>query len=62
MAKLKKFIVVQSESVANQLIANGFKLLSNVCGTYTFVNEEKESFNFANIDSNKIYFTDKLFI
>lgn len=62
MSKLKKFIVVQSESVANQLIANGFNLLSSSCGTYTFVNEQKENFNFSSVDATKIYFTDKLFI
>ena len=44
MAQLKKFIVVQSESVANQLIAHGFRLLSNISGTYTFVNEQKDAF------------------
>ena len=60
MANNKKFIVVQSESVANQLIANGFILLSNICGTYTFMNEEKENFNFSNIDVTKLYFTNKL--
>lgn len=62
MAKSKNFIVVQSESVANQLIAHGFNLLSESCGTYTFVNEQKENFNFSSIDTTKIYFTDKLFI
>lgn len=62
MIKSKKFIIVQSESVANQLIANGFILLSNICGTYTFINEDKESFSFSNVDANKIIFTDKLYI
>ena len=62
MAKRKNFIVVQSESVANQLVAHGFNLLSENCGTYTFVNEQKENFNFSSIDATKIYFTDKLFI
>ena len=60
--KSKKFIVVQSESVANQLIAHGFHLLSNISGTYTFVNEQKENMNFSNIDFSKVHFTDKLFI
>lgn len=60
MANNKKFIVVQSESVANQLIASGFVLLSNICGTYTFMNEEKENFNFSNIDATKLHFTNKL--
>ena len=58
----KKFMVVQSESVANQLVANGFILLSSNCGTYTFINEGKENFNFAAFDMTKIHFTDKLFI
>lgn len=62
MAKFKKFIVVKSESLANQLIANGFHLLSNICGTYTFVNEEKEKFDFSSMDITKFHFTDKLFI
>lgn len=62
MAQNKKFIIVQSESVANQLIAHGFRLLSNINGTYTFINEQKENMNFANIDFSKVHFTDKLFI
>lgn len=62
MGNSKKFIVVQSESLANQLIANGFRLLSNVCGTYTFINDQRENFNFSNLDFTKIHFTDKLFI
>ena len=58
----KKFIVTQDESVSNQLIAHGFHLLSNVSGTYTFVNETPEKFNFADIDTTKIYFTNILHI
>ena len=58
----KKFIVVQSESVANQLIAHGFKLLSNVCGTYTFVNDQSGHFNFDNFDMSKLRFTNQLYI
>ena len=62
MAKSKNFRIVQSESVANQLLAHGFNLLSESCGVYTFVNEQKENFNFSSIDSTKIHFTDKLCI
>ena len=60
MAKSKKFIIVQSESVANQLIANGFILLSNSCGTYTFVNNATENFTFNAFDVKELHFTDKL--
>ena len=62
MSQDKKFIIVQSESVANQLIAHGFYLLSNVCGTYTFLNETKENFNFSNIPHEKVCFTNKISI
>lgn len=62
MMKSKKFIVVQSEAVANQLIAHGFRLLSNINGTYTFVNEQKENMNFTSIDFSKVHFTNNLFI
>lgn len=60
MSQNKKFIIVQSESVANQLIVHGFYLLSNVCGTYTFLNETKENFNFSSIDDKKICFTNRI--
>ena len=45
----KKFIITQDESVSNILLAHGFRLLSNVCGTYTFVNQTAEKFNFSSI-------------
>lgn len=58
----KNFIITQSESTANQLIAHGFRLLSNICGTYTFMNEVPEKFDFNSIDSKKICFTNKISI
>ena len=62
MPQLKKFIITQNESVSNILIAHGFVLLSNICGTYTFINDQKNNFNFSTIDATKFHFTDKLFI
>ena len=62
MNNSKKFIVVQHKDVANQLIASGFILLSNIGGIYTFVNKESESLNFSSIDTAKIHFTNKLYI
>lgn len=62
MINSKKFIIVQSKSVADQLVANGFLLLSNSGGVYTFVNQTKENFNFSTVDTAKIHFTDKLYI
>ena len=58
----KKFIITQDTSVSNQLIAHGFHLLSNVGGTYTFINEAQEKFNFASIDNTKLHFTNILHI
>ena len=56
----KKFIITQDESVSNQLLAHGFYLLSNVSGTYTFINEAPERFSFDSIDTTKLHFTNKL--
>lgn len=58
----KKFIITQDKSVSNQLIAHGFHLLSNISGTYTFVNEIPEKFNFDSVDTTKLFFTNILHI
>ena len=58
----KKFIITQDESVSNILLAHGFRLVSNVCGTYTFMNETQEKFNFASIYNTKLHFTNILHI
>lgn len=58
----KNFIITQSESTANQLIAHGFRLLSNICGTYTFMNEVPEKFDFDSVDITKLYFTNNISI
>ena len=58
----KKFIITQDESVSNILLAHGFHLVSHIGDTYTFVNETSEKFNFSNIDTAKIHFTNILHI
>lgn len=62
MSQFKKFIITQDKSVSDELIAHGFLLLSNNCGTYTFINESKKNFSFSNLDKTKINFTDRLCI
>lgn len=57
----KKFIVTQNESVANKLLVSGFRLLSNISGTYTFINEPSK-FNFEQFDNKSVYFTNNLHI
>lgn len=58
----KKFIITQDESVSNVLLAHGFRLVSHIGNTYTFVNETPEKFNFSSIDTAKIHFTNNLHI
>ena len=55
-----KFIIVQDETTANQLVANGFSLVSNTNGTYTFMNMVPKHFNFENIDVKKLVYTNML--
>lgn len=56
----KKFIITKDESVSNTLLSHGFRLVSNISGTYTFINETTEKFSFSSIDTTKIYFTNIL--
>ena len=55
-----KFIIVQDENIANQLIASGFSLVSNMNGTYTFMNMAPKHFCFENIDVKKLAYTNTL--
>lgn len=60
MSQSKKFIITNDKSIRNILIASGFCLISDVCGTYTFANIENVNFNFKSIDVKKIAYTDRL--
>ena len=55
----KKFIIVKDKPTADKLIADGFILLSQIGGTYTFKNDNNK-LSFADFDIKKICFTDKL--
>ena len=60
MPQSKKFIITKDKSVGDKLIAHGFHLLTNIAGTYTFVNKVPDKFSFDAFDMNKVHFTDKL--
>lgn len=60
MPQSKKFIMTQDKSVCDKLVANGFYLLSDVCGTYTLANTDNVNFNFEDIDIKKLVYTDRL--
>lgn len=55
----KKFIIVTDKPTADKLSAAGFILLSQIGGTYTFKNEQK-NFNFASIEKGKICYSNIL--
>ena len=60
MPQSKKFIMTQDKSVCDKLVANGFYLLSDTCGTYTLANSGNVNFNFEEIDIKKLVYTNKL--
>ena len=57
-----KFIVVQDVNTANKLISAGFKIVSQINNTYTFMNVIPKHFKFEDIDIKKIVYTNTLFI
>ena len=57
----KKFVITRDETAANQLLASGLRLLSNVSGTYTFVNDPVK-FNFEQFDKKLVCFTNNICI
>ena len=56
----KKFIVTQDSEIANRLIASNFQLVSQINGTYTFINKVPQHFNFSEVDAKKIAYTNLL--
>lgn len=58
----QKFIIVQDEATANALITSGFQLISQINGTYTFMNMTPPHFNFSEVDVKKLAYTNTLAI
>lgn len=58
----KKFIITQNQKTANKMIANGFHLVSNVNGTYTFVNEPSKHLVFDEDEKKQVCYTNILHI
>lgn len=56
----KKFIIVQDEATAKKLIASGFRLVSQLNNTYTFMNQVPQNFTFDEIDKSKLAYTNIL--
>ena len=60
MPQYKKFIMTKDKSICDKLVANGFCLLTDICGTYTLANTDNVKFNFEEIDIKKLVYTDRL--
>lgn len=58
----KKFIIVQDDSTAYKLMANGFQLVSKLNNTYTFMNQVPQHFSFDEVDKSKLAYTNILSI
>lgn len=52
----KKFIKTTDKETVDKLLAEGFQLVSNQGGVYTFLNQV-DNLNFKNIDVKKIVYT-----
>lgn len=60
MSQFKKFIITKDKTVGDQLIAYGFKLISQIGDTYIFMNQPIKNFNFDGIDKSKYCFSNIL--
>lgn len=60
MKKKNNFIVTKDKEVAGKLISEGFRLVTEINGTYTFENKPNGQFNFEGIDVKKIAYTNIL--
>lgn len=62
MSQDKKFIKTTDRKTADQLIASGFRLVSQIGSIYTFLNEVPKNFNFDEVDRKQIVYDNKLSI
>jgi hypothetical protein len=53
---MKQFIKTTDRLTAEKLIAEGFKLISQVGSIYTFVNQPPKNFNFDAVDKKMIVY------
>ena len=53
---MKSFIKTTDKDTADKLIAEGFKLISQVNNVYTFLNQPPSNFSFDAVDKKKIVY------
>lgn len=56
----KKFIMTKDETTAKSFITSGFKLISQIGDTYTFLNQPPKHFSFGALDKSKYCFSNIL--
>jgi hypothetical protein len=52
---MKNFIKTTDKPTADKLIAEGFKLVSQIGNVYTFLNEAPKNFNYEEVKKNIAY-------
>lgn len=57
---MHKFIITNEKNTATSLINAGFKLVSHIGDTYTFMNQTIKNFNFDSIDKKTYCFSNIL--
>lgn len=57
---MKNFIKTTDKPTADKLLTEGFKLVSQIGGVYTFLNQPPKNFNFETIDKKQIVYDNML--
>jgi len=52
---MKNFITTTDKLTADKLMAEGFKLVSHIGNSYTFLNEVSKNFNFEEVKKSVVY-------
>ena len=60
MSQKQNFIKTTDKETADKLISEGFQLVSQSNGIYTFLNQVPANFNFDNVDKKKVAYTNIL--
>lgn len=60
MNKNCRFVITQDKEIANKLISEGLRPITNINGTYTFENKPSVQLKFSEIDKKKLAYTNIL--
>ena len=60
MSQKQNFIKTTDKYTADKLISEGFQLVSQINGIYTFLNQVPQNFSFDETDKKKVVYTNIL--